>query len=220
MSSVYDIIAGSFERSYTEKALSMFDVARGEHFLEIGFGTGEAIVKLARSVGVEGRVSGIDIADRMVEITRARVRRHQLSGRVELKRGDALDLPYESSVFDGIFMSFTLELFDTPDIHRLLDECRRVLEPDGRICVLSLSNRYGIHGPARLYTALHLVFPSVLDCRPIPAGRLLEEHRFSNERRSYDRRLGFAIEICLARKGPERRNTPGTEHGYSNQTDI
>ena len=94
---------------------------------------------LAQSVGTSGKVHGVDISDGMIDITRQRLNKVKLLDRVELKCGDATNLPYKSSIMDAVFMSFALELFDTPEIPIVLRECQRVLKTDGRICVVALS---------------------------------------------------------------------------------
>ena len=87
--------------------------------LEIGFGTGHCLVALAEGVGPHGRVVGLDISDGMLSIARQRLQQEGLSERVSLHLGDAADLDFiEAGSLDGIFMSFTLELFDNPEIPR------------------------------------------------------------------------------------------------------
>ena len=56
MSGWYDLLARPSEKKYTELGLRMLSVQEGETVLEIGFGTGHAIVALAQSVGESGGV--------------------------------------------------------------------------------------------------------------------------------------------------------------------
>ncbi|UCB44615.1 MAG: methyltransferase domain-containing protein, partial [Spirochaetota bacterium] len=131
----YDIISNPAERKCRKLGLQKLGVRQGEIILEIGFGTGHGIVALARSAGESGKVYGIDISEKMHCITQERVKKNGLSERVELKCGDAARLPYADNFFDAVFLSFTLELFDTPEIPVVLHECQRVLRSSGRICV-------------------------------------------------------------------------------------
>lgn len=175
---VYDLLAERSEQPVREAGLKMLDVRSGERILEIGFGTGHSLVALAQAVGSSGRVFGIDLSERMVQMARALVHERGLQERVELVCGDALHLPYESGSLDGVFTSFTLELFDTPEIPDALGECRRVLKAGGRIVVVGMSRI----SPGGLVTEVfewtHRHFPNYLDCRPILVRRALEDAGF------------------------------------------
>ena len=87
--------------------------------------------------------------------------------------GDAESLPYGDDSMDGIFMCFTLELFDTPDLRKVLAECMRVLRPGGRIVVVAVSKagKEGFLIHASEWTHRH--FPNLMDCWPIHVRRAL-----------------------------------------------
>jgi demethylmenaquinone methyltransferase/2-methoxy-6-polyprenyl-1,4-benzoquinol methylase len=175
---VYDLLAEHSEMPMREAGLKKLAVSSGERVLEIGFGTGHCLIELAKAVGPRGRIFGIDLSDRMLELAEDLVRSEGFTERIELRSGDAVTLPYESGSLDGVFMSFTLELFDTPEIPRVLAECRRVLRPSGRIVVVAVSKegKQGILMEAYEWTHRH--FPNLLDCRPIFARRALESAGF------------------------------------------
>ena len=52
----YDLLAGWSERPARETGLGLLAAKPGETVLEIGFGTGTSLVKLAEAVGAGGRV--------------------------------------------------------------------------------------------------------------------------------------------------------------------
>lgn len=63
---VYDLLAEHSERPMREAGLRLLAAAPGEHVLEIGFGTGHILAKLADAVGPSGKVFGIDISENML----------------------------------------------------------------------------------------------------------------------------------------------------------
>ena len=194
----YDVLAGS-ERRFSDAGLQMLAAREGERVLEIGFGTGHALVALARAVGPSGRVYGLDLSDGMLRASQARLEKAGMAGRVELALGDAASLPYESRGFDAAFMAFTLELFDTPDIPLVLSDCRRVLRDGGRLCVVSLSRR-GRGLMLRLYEWAHQRWPTSIDCRPIHARESLHAAGFRITEAAAASMWGLPVEITLASK--------------------
>lgn len=162
----YDSLAGWSEKKAREMGLQKLGASEGERVLEIGFGTGHSLQALAQSVGSAGKVYGIDLSAGMLRISRQRLGGAGLSERVELQLGDAVHLPFEANSMDAIFMSFTLELFDTPEIPLVLGECKRVLRPGGRVCIVAMSKLRETH-MTKFYEWLHQKFPRYVDCRPI-----------------------------------------------------
>src|SRR5512145_19999 len=115
----YDWIAGSSEKKYRDLGLEKLNAQPGERVCEIGIGTGHCILALARCVEGDGKVYGLDISDGMLAVTRQRLLADGLLDRAHLFLGDATHLPFLTESFHAVFMSFTLELFDTPEIPRV-----------------------------------------------------------------------------------------------------
>lgn len=174
----YDLLEGRWETPAREGGLSLLAAKPGETLLEVGVGPGHSLMALAQSVGESGKVCGLDLSPKMLAISQARAARSGLARSIALQRGDALQMPYESGAFDAGLMTFTLELFDTPDIDLVLKEFRRVLRAGGRLCVVSLSKAGGYSAMVKLYELGHEHFPNLLDCRPIFVQRALETAGF------------------------------------------
>ncbi len=196
----YDLMEGMWEKEAREAGLRKLGVRVGERVLEIGCGPGHDLVALAQSVGETGKVYGIDLSPRMLSIARTRVNDKGFAGRVDLRRGDAVRLPFETDFFDALFMSFTLELFDTPEIPQVLRECHRVLQSGGRICIVSLSKAGRANWMRNLYEWGHERFPNLLDCRPIYVEKALWNagFQFLDVTRTF--LWGLPIENALAYK--------------------
>jgi demethylmenaquinone methyltransferase/2-methoxy-6-polyprenyl-1,4-benzoquinol methylase len=199
ISSWYDILAGS-EHFFTDAGIDKLNPVVGENILEIGYGTGRAVVKFARAVGDSGNVYGIDISEGMHTVAQRRVDRERMSFRVTLGCGDAAALPFGSGFFNAIFMSFTLELFDTPEIPLVLKECHRVITPAGRICVVALAKEEYEGLMLRSYEWMHRRFPKVVDCRPINVQSSLHAVGFRILDTSRKYMWGLPVDICLADK--------------------
>ena len=200
MSRSYDVFAGAFEKKLRNLALARLGVVRGEAVLEIGFGTGHCLAHIAEAVGAAGRVCGVDISSGMLEVSRRRLERAGVSARVALHCGDAAELPYADAAFDAVFMSFALELFDTPDIPIVLGEIKRVLKPNGRLGVVSLSREDGISPMVRVYEWLHQRMPQYIDCRPIYVAQALQEAGFRIAHNENERLWGLPAKIAVGVK--------------------
>jgi demethylmenaquinone methyltransferase/2-methoxy-6-polyprenyl-1,4-benzoquinol methylase len=200
MSKYYDYMMGAFERKYAVLALKLLSIKEGSTVLEIGFGTGYCLKQIADLIGQAGEVHGLDISSGMAEITRRRLEKAGLVDRAKLYCGDAVSLPFDSNTFDAVFMSFTLELFDTPEIPSVLEEAKRVLKPKGKLGVISMSKASGDSLLLKLYEWAHRKWPKYVDCRPIYLRQSIMNATYEVEKIQKVKLLGLTCEIVVAVK--------------------
>jgi ubiquinone/menaquinone biosynthesis C-methylase UbiE len=136
LSRFYDPLAEASERSLREAALKKLDIKPGESVLDIGSGTGQALITMAQALQPKAYNYGLDISEGMNQVAQGKINETNLLERIFLVTGDAVYLPFQQSVFNAILMSFTLELFSTYEISRVLKDCQRVLRYEAKICVV------------------------------------------------------------------------------------
>ncbi len=194
----FDTITSPGERRLLDEAVELMKLRRGEKVLEIGCGTGRGLARLSAAVGPTGRVSGFDLSVGMLRIARSKLLRAGSDRCVRLWQGDAKSIACAEDTFDALLMGFTLELFDTPDIPRVLAECRRVLRRGGRLCIASLSRRGGPGFAVRLYEWFHDRLPALVDCRPIQVEGCIRNAGFNIVHVVQRSLTGLPAEIVLA----------------------
>jgi ubiquinone/menaquinone biosynthesis C-methylase UbiE len=100
----------------------------GASVLEIGFGPGHALEMLAMSRPL-GLVAGIDHSPLMVARARRRLNGRRGDAALDLRLGDAGDLPFPDERFDLVFAVNSYHQW--PDKERALAEMTGVLKPGG-----------------------------------------------------------------------------------------
>jgi ubiquinone/menaquinone biosynthesis C-methylase UbiE len=196
----YDMLEGGWERRPREKAIQRMSLPLDARVLEIGCGTGTSLAGLAEKAGMGSRICGADLSAGMLWVAKNRMRRQKISNPIVLCQADALTLPFSSASFQALFISFTLELFDTPEIPIILGECIRVLQPGAVLSLVATSRMGGIGWMTSLYEFFHRKFPRTVDCRPIYAASALEAAGFKILSAEVDSLWGIGLEIITARK--------------------
>ncbi len=215
ISGVYDLISDASEKRARETGERALQLRPGERVLEIGFGTGNSLVNSAKAVGDSGRVCGVDISDGMCRIAQEKLERAGLLHRVRLEVADGEALPWDTSTFDAVFLSFTLELFSPESLPHVLSEIRRVLTGSGRIVVVSMARvRSGEHESfiEKTYRWMHRHFPHIVDCRPINSAHFLTKAGFAV--RDEDRVYMWTMPVDIVVAAPNGQECQAARTGY------
>lgn len=185
----YDRVAGLYARTVARleapsqrRALAGLDLSVGDTAIDVGCGPGRLLPTLAGRVGPTGAVLGVDAAPSMLAQARIRAREAGVTDRLSLTLGDARRLPVADDAADAVCAFDVLDLFARTDLRTVLAECRRVLAPDGGLCVVTM-DRASVPDSRflRAYEWAYRRVPgfAAVGCRPIPATEALREAGFA-----------------------------------------
>lgn len=138
--------------SFNGDLLDAVSPAPGERVLDVATGPGEPAMSLAARVAPGGRVLGVDLSERMVDVARAEAKRAGLEN-VAFEVMDAEQLALPDASFDLVVSRFGLQIFTDPD--KAVAEMRRVLRPGGRLGLT-------VWGPGERCQAIHVIIEPML----------------------------------------------------------
>lgn len=128
----------------TEKIFSLINLQQGQQVLDLGCGIGFLTLPAAKVVGSEGFVFGMDIQEAMLVEGLAR------SSRLGIKQiawvltpPDQISLPTGS--VDCVLLG--LVAHEVPDQENMLQECFRVLRPNGHLGIVEWNTTFTEMGP-------------------------------------------------------------------------
>jgi ubiquinone/menaquinone biosynthesis C-methylase UbiE len=134
----YDDPANEYWDRYGRGTVEGLQLRPGVSVLDVACGTGASALPAAEAVGSTGRVVGVDLADQLLAIARAKAEKHGLR-HVEFRNGDMtrLDIPDEN--FDAIVCVFAI--FFVPDMEGLVEELWRMVRPGGKLAITTWGPR-------------------------------------------------------------------------------
>ena len=151
-------------------------VGPGDRVLDCGAGTGSTALLAAQKVGLNGKVTLYDISDGMLAIAKERSATAGVMERIDIQRGDMLDLPFDDNSFDVVLSTYSLCPLYDPAIGAL--ELFRVVKPGGCIGIAHSSDpeRPMVKWLADKVESLVWHIPSIsLGCRSVSVIPALEK---------------------------------------------
>ncbi|GAA4312585.1 arsenosugar biosynthesis arsenite methyltransferase ArsM [Pontixanthobacter gangjinensis] len=115
------------------------DLTNSPRILYVGVGGGMELLQFAYFSRQKSGVVGVDVVDEMLEASRKNFQEAEemnpwfSSDFVDLKKGDATDLPVEDNSIDVAAQNCLFNIFKTEELTKALKEMYRVLKPHGRL---------------------------------------------------------------------------------------
>jgi ubiquinone/menaquinone biosynthesis C-methylase UbiE len=113
----------------TDELAGLCHIGSSTHVLEVGSGVGVSACHLARRYDCQ--VTGVDLSDQMVEWATKRAERRGLSGQVQFRTADALNLPFPDGQFDVVICESVTAF--PQDKQKAVSEYARVVKPGGYV---------------------------------------------------------------------------------------
>jgi len=104
----------------------------GDSVLDLGSGAGNDCFVARALVGENGRVTGLDFTDAMLEKARANSAKLNYTN-IEFVKGDIEEMPLPSDTFDVVISNCVLNL--VPDKQKAFTQIFRVLKQGGHFCI-------------------------------------------------------------------------------------
>ena len=127
------VLSGGLDRYWRRQAIASLRLTGRERLLDVCTGTADVAIGAARVRGA-ARVVGVDFSGAMLTHGLEKVRHAVLGDRIQLIRGDAMNLPVASDSVDAATIAFGIRNVQRPEA--ACAELFRALRPGGRLAIL------------------------------------------------------------------------------------
>jgi demethylmenaquinone methyltransferase/2-methoxy-6-polyprenyl-1,4-benzoquinol methylase len=136
----YDLLNHMFtlniDRWWRRKALHAIMLPATARILDVCTGTADVALAIARHYP-EAHIYGVDFSEVMLRRGHVKILRHNYKNRITLLHADALALPFSTSTFDAVFLSFGLR--NLAERQTGICDIYRVLQPGGHLVILEFA---------------------------------------------------------------------------------
>jgi arsenite methyltransferase len=148
---------------------------KGMAVLDVGCGAGFPLFELANRLDESATLTGLDPWQAGVDRAKWKLAHHQLLPKVEVVLGDAAKMPFPDKQFDLVTSNLGVNNFDDPA--KVINECRRVLKRDGRLCITTNTEGHF----REFYTVFEATLRELALEEHLPKLKAQEQHRGTDE---------------------------------------
>ncbi len=142
---------------FIHRAIKAMDIQREDRILDLGCGTGRNACIMAKYLGDNGEITGVDVSSVMETQFSKKCTKHK---NIKFVR-QRIDVPFSlSKQFDKIFISFVIHGFPHEIRKTVLENISNHLKPNGTLFMLDYAE-FNINKMPSLY---HFIFKSI-ECK-------------------------------------------------------
>lgn len=124
------------DKGWRKKAIAEINKIQPKLVLDVA--TGTADLAIAAVATHAHSITGIDIANQMLDIGRKKIKERKLDGIITLQYGDSEALPFSNGHFDAITCAYGVRNFE--HLEAGLKEMNRVMRTGGKLAILEFSH--------------------------------------------------------------------------------
>jgi demethylmenaquinone methyltransferase/2-methoxy-6-polyprenyl-1,4-benzoquinol methylase len=124
------------DKGWRKKAIAEAGKVKPQAILDVATGTGDLAIA-ATSLNPKS-ITGVDIAEQMLEVGRRKIAEKGLDNIITLQSGDSEALPFTTASFDVVTCAYGVRNFE--NLEAGLKEMNRVIRPGGRVVILEFSH--------------------------------------------------------------------------------
>jgi ubiquinone/menaquinone biosynthesis C-methylase UbiE len=193
---------GFYEDPALDCLISQGRFEQARNVFEFGCGTGKFAARLlAKHLPHDSRYCGCDVSPTMIGLAGEKLQPYQNRSEVLLTDG-SVKFPGADHSIDRVISAYVLDLLPDADIKSFVDEAYRVLNDDGLLCLVSLTNGTTALSRAvsRLWSVVFRMRPSLVGgCRPINLQEHVDSRRWNIEFNETVVAFGVPSEVVIAR---------------------
>ena len=129
-------LSWGIDKSWRKKAIQWLKPFNPQRMMDVATGTGDFAIQACRVLNPKELI-GTDISEGMMNVGRQKVKEAGLESRISFAKEDCTALSFPDNRFDAITVAFGVRNFE--DLDKGLREMHRVLDTDGKLVILELS---------------------------------------------------------------------------------
>ena len=126
----------NIDKYWRKKAINWLKPFKPQRMMDVATGTGDFAIQAYKMLQ-PAELIGTDISEGMMNVGRKKVEAIGLGGKITFAKEDCTQLTFPDNRFDAITVAFGIRNFE--DLDKGLREMHRVLDKDGKLVILELS---------------------------------------------------------------------------------